>query len=197
MKNTCVSMRFWVGFSLYTWGATFFLIMSFWFVLIQVFVAHHDKTITFIGRAKMSDLFFCIDNAQWNIPNDCMDFVQWIAMATFRGWTFKNQIFCQTKEVELPLTRVVKMACFVTNFVEELSLFNSNNDCTKPDRRSFSTNVSFKTILGFGKTFVMMGSNKTFYRITSFVRSLGNAFKVLLIICDIICVALLTSWYVT
>ncbi len=64
MKNTYISMRYWVGFSSYTWGVILFLTMSFWFGLIQIFVAHYDKTITFIKKAKMFDLFFYINSAQ-------------------------------------------------------------------------------------------------------------------------------------
>jgi hypothetical protein len=62
------------------------------------------------------------------------------------------------------------MACFVANFIELLDLFISDNNCTNPDIRSFSTSVSFKIALGFGSISTMMGSNKTFYKTTFFAK---------------------------
>jgi len=74
------------------------------------------------------------------------------------------------------------MACLVTNFAEEVTLFTFDNDSTMPNIISLSTIVSFKVPLGFGMTSVTMGLDRTFYITTFFVRALGNIRKVFLIV---------------
>jgi len=66
--------------------------------------------------------------------------------------------------IELALTKAIKMACLVANFVEEVVLFTFDNDCTMSNTTSFSIEkiVSFEAPLGFGMTSVTMGQTKPF-----------------------------------
>ncbi len=109
-------------------------------------------------------------------------------------WMCNNWALCLSKVVEWPLTMVVKIACFITNFIKLLGIFISDNNCINPNIRSFSTSVSFETTLGFGSIFMMMGSDKTFCKITFFVRIIENELKVFLITSRITFIALLISW---
>ncbi len=98
------------------------------------------------------------------------------------GCTFNNQVFCLNVVVKLPLTRAIKMACFVTNFTKVLALFISNNNYINLYINSLSTKVFFKTTLRLGTRFIMMGLDKTFCTTISFAKRLGNVGKVFFIV---------------
>lgn len=112
----------------------------------------------------------------------------------FLGWTLSNRVFCLNEDVEPPFTRVVRIACFVTNFTLVFGLFTSNKECTTPNSRFFSTSASFANPIMSGMTSFTMGSSITF-RITSpFVRMLRNATRVFSIDWSMTFVAFLTFW---
>lgn len=67
------------------------------------------------------------------------------AMVMFLGWTLSNYVFCFNEVVKPLLTRVVRITCFVTNFVMLLGLFMSDNDCTTPKSNSFCTSTPSPT----------------------------------------------------
>ncbi len=107
-----------------------------------------------------------------------MDSPRRTAMAMFLGWILGNYVFCLNEVVEPPLTRAIRIACFITNFVTLLSLFTSNNECITPESSSLCTSASFANLLGFRITSLTMGSSITFCITSTFVRMFGNVTKV-------------------
>jgi hypothetical protein len=78
------------------------------------------------------------------------------------SWDAPSMIkfFCLSKVVELPLTRAVKMACFITNFIKVLVSFTFDNNCIYSNINSLSAKVSFKFSSRFGTKFITMELEK-------------------------------------
>jgi len=137
-KITYVSIRCWISLSLYKCNLNIFLTTSFWLGLMHVSIAHHDNTITLVLGANMSFHFFHIDNGQINVFDICMDSLWWRAMVTFLRCTFSTWTFYLNEDVELLFTKVIKMACFMTNSNEVLVCFIFDNDYINLDIKSLT-----------------------------------------------------------
>lgn len=86
-----------------------------------------------------------------------MDSLWQPTIAMFLGWILGNYVFCLNEVVEPPLTKAIKIACFIANFVMLLGLFTSNNDCTTHESNFLCTNASFVNPVRFGMTSLTMG----------------------------------------
>ncbi len=107
--------------------------------------AHHAKIMALVAGAKTSTLFFCIAK---KFLVDHMDSLWWTTMVMFLGWILGNCVFCLNEVVEPLLTRAIRIACFIANFVMLLGLFASDNDCTTHESNFICISASFVNPVG-------------------------------------------------